>query len=166
MPIFSSSACSNARDVAAGRGRLGVEFEVDQRRGDELHGGKALVEFSRGEEALQQIVRQRLAGLVVPGELPQHLRLLLPVLVELRGQFDEIGEHGGARQRGIGHVGQHAVQAVAELVEQGPRVVRRQQRRLAVGALGEIADIDDQRRDLAVELLLVAQRGHPGAGAF
>src|SRR5205085_9603001 len=42
----------------------------------------------------------------------------------------------------------------------------RQQRRLALGALGEIADIDDQRRDVAVELLLVAQRGHPGAGAL
>jgi hypothetical protein len=100
MPIFSSSACSNARDVLAGRGRLGVEFEIDQRRGDELHGGKALVELSRGEEALQQVVRQRLAGLVVLGKLPQHLRLLLPVLVELRGQFDEVGEHGSARQRG------------------------------------------------------------------
>ncbi len=63
------------------RGRLGVEFQIDQRRGDELHGGKTLVEFARGNEALQQVVRQRLAGLVVPGELPQHLRLLLPVLV-------------------------------------------------------------------------------------
>ncbi len=40
------------------------------------------------------------------------------MLVELRGQLDEVGEHGGARQRGIGHVRQHAVQAVAELVEQ------------------------------------------------
>ena len=36
------------------------------------------------------------------------------------------------------------MQAVAEFVEQGPGVVRRQQRRLALRALGEIADIDDQ----------------------
>ena len=113
--------------VAAGEGRLGVKFEIDQRRGDEFHRGKALVEFARGQEALQEIVRQRLAGLVVPGELPQHLRLLLPVLVELRGQFDEIGEHAGAGQRRIGHVGQHPVQGVAEFVEQRARVVRRQQ---------------------------------------
>ena len=131
-------------NVAAGLGRLGVEFEVDQRRGDELDGGKALVEFSRGEEAGQQLVRQRLAGLVVLCELPQHLRLLLPVLVELRRQLDEVGKHRGPRQRGIGHVGQHAVQAVAELVEQRACIVRRQQRRLAIGALGEVADIDDQ----------------------
>ena len=143
-----------------------MEFQIDQRRGDEFHGGKALVEFARGEEALQQIVRQRLAGLVMPGKLPQHLRLLLPVLVKLRRQLDEIGEYAGARQRRIGHVRQHPVQAVAEFVKQRPRVVRRQQRRLAVGALGEIADIEDQGSDLAIELLLVAQRGHPGARAL
>src|SRR5712664_4926585 len=50
---------------------------------------------------------------------------------------------------------------MAEFVEQRPGVVRRQQRRLAIGAPGEIADIDDLRCDGAIELLLVAQRGHP-----
>ena len=108
------------------RGRLSVEFEIDQCGSDEFQGGKTLVEFARGDEALQQIVRQRLARLVVPGKLPQHLRLLLPVLVELRGQFDEIGEHRGPLQRRIGHIRQHPVQAVAEFVEQGARIVRRQ----------------------------------------
>ena len=127
---------------------------------------KPWLNLRAARKRLQQVVRQRLAGLVMPRELPQHLRLLLPVLVKLRGQFDEIGEHIGAGQRRIGHVRQHAVQAVAEFVEQGPRIVRRQQRGLAFGALGEIADIDDQGRDVAVELLLVAQRGHPGAGAL
>ena len=143
-----------------------MEFEIDQRRGDELDRRKALVEFSRLDEALQQIVRQRLAGLVMLREPPQHLRLLLPVLVELRRQFDEIGEHRCAGQRRIGHVRQHAVQPVAEFMKQRARIVGRQQRRLAVRALGEIADVDDQRHDLAVELLLVAQRGHPRAGAL
>ena len=163
--LFQFASLEGA-DILRGGGRLGVEFEIDQRRGGELDGGETLVEFSRGQEPLQQIVRQRLAGLVVAGELLQHLGPLLPVLVELRRQLDEIGEHGGARQRRIGHVGEHAVQAVAELVEQGAGIVGRQQRGLGSGALGEIADIDDERRDLAVELLLVAQRGHPGAGAL
>ena len=58
------------------------------------------------------------------------------------------------------------MQAVAEFVEQGAGVVGREQRGLATRALGEIADVDDQRRDRAVELLLVAQRGHPGARAL
>lgn len=48
--------------------------------------------------ALEQVARQRLAGLVMTGELLQHLGPLLPVLVELGGQLDEVGEHGGARQ--------------------------------------------------------------------
>src|ERR1700723_307186 len=51
-------------------------------------------------------------------------------------------------------------------MEQGAGVVGRQQRGLAVSSFGEVADIDDQGRDVAVELLLVAQRGHPGAGAL
>ena len=55
---------------------------------------------------------------------------------------------------------------MAEFVEQRARIVEAEQRRLAVGGLGEIADIDDQRADVAGELFLVAQRGHPGAAAF
>src|ERR1700739_3416453 len=58
------------------------------------------------------------------------------------------------------------MQAVAELVEQRPRLIRREQRGLALRSLREIADIDDKRRHLAIELLLVAQRGHPGAGTL
>ena len=100
---------------------------------------KPWLNLRAARKRLQQVVRHRLAGLVVPGELLQHLGPLQPVLVELRGQLDEIGEHAGARQRRIGHVGQQAVQAVAELVEQRARVVERQQRRLAAGALGEVA---------------------------
>ncbi len=58
------------------------------------------------------------------------------------------------------------MQAVAEFVEQSAGIVRRQQRGLAARALGEIADIDDERGNRAVELLLIAQRGHPGAGSL
>ena len=41
-----------------------------------------------------------------------------------------------------------------------------EQRRLAVRGFGEVADVDDQRPDVAHELFLVAQRGHPGAAAL
>ena len=58
------------------------------------------------------------------------------------------------------------MQRVAELVEQRARIVEREQRRLAVAALVEVHDIDDQRADVACELLLVAQRRHPGAAAL
>ena len=96
-------------------------------------------------------------------EAPQHVRLLEPMLVELRRQFDEIGIDAGARDHRIGHVRQDAVQRVAEFVEQRARVVEGQQRGFAVGALGEIHHVDDQRADIAAQLFLLAQRGHPGA---
>ncbi len=46
---------------------------------------------------------------------------------------------------------------MAEFVEQRARIVDRQQRRLAFGRLSEIADIDDDRPDLAIELALAAK---------
>ena len=88
------------------------------------------------------------------------------MLVELRGQFDEIARHRGAGEQRIGHVRQQAMQRVAEFVEQRARVVERQQRRLARRRLGEIADIEDDRADVAGKFLLVAQRGHPGAAVL
>ena len=114
----------------------------------------------------EQVLRHRLAGAVVHGELAQDLRLLQPVLVELRRQLDEVGQHAGAGDQRIGHVRQQAVQAVAELVEQRARVVERQQRRLAGRRLVEVHHVDDERADVAGELLLVAERRHPGAAAL
>ena len=67
------------------------------------------------------------------------------MLVELRGQLDEIARHRRSRDRRIGDVRQQPVQAVAELVEQRARVIERQQRRLALLALGEVHHVDDDR---------------------
>ena len=97
------------------------------------------------------------------GETAQHLRLLQPVLVKLRGQLDEIARDIGAGDQRIGHVGEEAVQRMAEFVEQRARIVEGEKRRLALRRLGEIHDVDDDRPDVAGQPLLVAQRAHPGA---
>src|SRR5437870_4331420 len=55
---------------------------------------------------------------------------------------------------------------MAELVEQRACVVEAQKAGLAAAPLGEVRHIDDQRADVAFELLLVAQRGHPGAAVL
>ena len=55
---------------------------------------------------------------------------------------------------------------MAELVEQRAGVVERQQSRLAGRRFGEIAHIENDRADVADQLLLVAQRGHPGAAVL
>jgi len=49
------------------------------------------------------------------------------VLVELRRQLHEIARDIGAGDQRIGHVRKEAVQRVAELVEEGARVVRRRE---------------------------------------
>ena len=55
---------------------------------------------------------------------------------------------------------------MAEFVEQRARFLEAEQRRLAIGGLGEIADVDDQRANVAGKLFLLPQRRHPGAALF
>ena len=140
-----------------------MQVEIDQRAGRVFHCGEALIEGACRQQPVEQRLRHRLAGTRVTRVLLQDLRHFQPMLVELRGQFDEIARHRGAGEQRIGHVGQHSVQRVAKFVEQGARVVEGQQRRLARCGLGEIADVEDDRADVADKLLLIAQRRHPGA---
>ena len=143
-----------------------MEIEVDQGRGDVLDRAESFVEVARRDQPLQQFLRHRFAGAVMPREAAQHVGLFEPVLVELRGQFDEVGGDVGAGDFRIGDGREQAVQRMAELVKQRARILEAQKGRLAVGALGEIHHVDDQRLDVAVEFLLIAQRGHPGAAAL
>ena len=103
---------------------------------------------------------------MMQGEPAQDLRLLQPMFVKLRRKFDEIAGDVGARDQRIGHIGQHAVQRMAEFVKQGARIVETHETGLPLAGLGEIQDIDDDRPDLAVELLLFAEGTHPGAATF
>src|SRR4030088_2305393 len=104
MPIFSSSWRSNARTSRLAE--AGWVWNSRSISAEETNStvAKPWLNLRAAKDPLKQIARQRLAALVVPRELAQHLRLLLPVLVELRWQFDEIGEHAGAGQRGVGHL--------------------------------------------------------------
>src|ERR1700730_12080870 len=99
-------------------------------------------------------------------EPAQHLRLLQPMFVKLRRKFDEIAGDVGARDQWIGHIGQHAVQGMAEFMKQGARIVETQEAGLPLAGLGEIQDIYDDRPDLSVELLLLTEGTHPGAATF
>jgi hypothetical protein len=74
------------------------------------------------------------------GHVAQHVPLPAEVLHELAGQLHGVPlDAADARDVALVHLGQHVVQAVAELVEQGDDVVVRQQRRLAVHAVGKVA---------------------------
>ena len=138
-----------------------MEPEIDQRRRGILDRGPALIELARVEQLAEQCLRHGRARLVVQREAPQHFRLRHPMLIELRGKLHEIACDMGARNHGIGDVGQHAVQGVAEFVEQCPRIVEAQQTRFALAPFGEIHHIDDDWQLPPVELLLAAEVAHP-----
>ncbi len=95
-----------------------VQLHVEQRRGDELGRREALVEAPRRLQPLDQRLGHRLAGAIVAGETAQRLGPLQPMLEQLRRQLDEVARDVRAGEQRIGDVRQHAVQGVAELVEQ------------------------------------------------
>ncbi len=160
----SRSRRSNSLTSSAFALRQRVDVEIDQRAGRCIppwrSPGRKCASPAAGRAAPAASARRCGMARVVA----QNLRHLQPVLVELRGQFDEIARHRRAGEQRISDVRQHAVQRMAELVEQRAGVVEGEQRRLAGGRLSEIADVEDDRPDIADQLFLVAQRGHPGAG--
>ena len=115
--------------------RAFVQIEIDIGRGAEFDAGEALVEMARLGDALEHLLRHGRAGLGVAREGAENFRLQQPMLIELRRQLDEIARDAGAGDERIGDVRQHAVQRMAELVEQSARVVEAEQRRRAIGAL-------------------------------
>ena len=144
--------CVRSRgDVEAAGIRQRMQVEVDERAGGVFDRREALIEGARREQPVEQCFRHRLAGAEMARVPLQDLRHLQPVLVELRGQFDEVARHRGAGEQRIRHVGQHPVQSVAELVEQRARVIEGEQRRLPRRRFGEIADVENDRTDVAAK---------------
>ena len=140
-----------------------MKRQIDHGRRDELHRRKALIIGARIQQPLDQISGHRLPSLPMPRMLLQHLRHLQPMLVKLAGQFNEIARNRGAADETIGHIRQHLMQGMAEFMEQGARIVIRQQRRIA---LGKIADIHHDRPLIAAQFPLRPHRRTPGTRAF
>ena len=68
------------------------------------------------------------------------------MLIELRGKLDKIARHIGSGKTGVCGVGEHAMQAVAKLVEHRRHIIKADQRRLARGGLGEVGHVVDHRQ--------------------
>ena len=118
----------------------------------------------RRHDALDQLGGHRLARLIVDGPQVEELLLGGPVLHNLRRELDEVAVDVRAGERLVGTLAQHAVQRVAELVEEGLHLVKGQQRGLRLGGLREVHHQRHQRAGLfAVDHLRTAVLGHPGA---
>lgn len=138
---------------------------VKQCGGEVFDRAVALVEGARLDDLVDQRLRHRLARLVMLGVVGEHLRIKRPVLVELRGELDEVTRGAGAGNARILHVREHAMQGVAELVEHGGHVIEAEQRGLALGRLGVVADIEHHRLG-AGQAVLLDEHVHPGATAL
>ena len=143
-----------------------VDLQVHQRAAGVAH---RLVPLSPAPCRLQTVdqrLRDGLARLPVAGMAAQHLGLAQPVLEQLRRQLHEVAQHLGAGQPVVGDVGQQAVQAMAELVEQRARIVEGQQRGLPRRRLGKVVVVDDDGPVHPAVARLVGEVAHPGARAL
>ena len=117
------------------------------------------------QHPLQQFHRHRFAGLIVGSIGLENFRLGQPVLENLRMEFDKVAVHRCARQGRILGIGQDAMQAVAELMEERRRIGEGDQRRLALRRPVVVAIVQDQR-NFAGNPVLGPERAHPGAGTL
>ncbi len=165
LELLQRAGFEGAHILQRGIGLLRVPGQVKQRGRQVLGGRVALVEAACLEDLVDQLLRHRFAGLVVLGVVGEDLRVQRPVLVELRRELDEIARGGGAGDRRVLHVREHAMQGVAELMEHGGDVVEADQRRLAIGRLGEVADVVDHRLGTG-QAVLLDEHVHPGAAGL
>ena len=138
---------------------------VEQGRAQVFGRGETLVERSRALQLLDQILRHRRSGLIVLRIVRENRRLQSPVLVELRGEFDEVARHGRTADRWVLHVREHTVQCMAELVKHRRHVSEREERGLACSRLCEVLRIRDHRFR-AEESALADEAARPRAAGF
>ena len=105
-----------------------VPVHIQQGGTHQLGGHKAHIELCALVQLLHEAVGNHLTSLVVTGVVLQYLRLKCPVLVDLRGHLDKIAVGVGTCQATILHAGEHAVEGMAELVEDGLYLVPGEQR--------------------------------------
>src|SRR5699024_836205 len=109
--------------------------------------------------------RQRLPGAVVPGVMGEYLGVPGPDLVDLRGVFDEVPRHVGARDARVACLGDQGVQGVRELVEGGGDLVPGEQGGLPGRGAGDV-EVVHHHGELAEQTGGLHQVVHPGAAAF
>ena len=143
----------------------GMPRHVDDGGGEVLGRRKALAELAGGGDGVDKFGREGFPGVDVAGIVAKNRRVERPVFVDLGGEFHVVAGHVGAREGGVPHVGQQAVECVPKLVEHGGHFVEGEQCGAAVGGFGHAHDVDDHRPQPQQPRLLHKPR-HPGPAAF
>ena len=146
----------------------GVPCHVEVAETELTHAGVAGAELRGLHKFLDELVGEFLTGLIVAGEGVEKLALGEVVLVELRGEFDEVAVDGGTRKRSVLALRQQSVEGVAEFMEESLDLIGCEQRGGVGRGLGEVHH-DGYLRTVVDALggdALVLEAGHPGAGAL
>ena len=118
-----------------------MQREVERREPDLTHLGVCAAKVAGAVHLREQIVRDRFACLVVPGEQVQGLALPAPVLHDLRRELDPVPRDVRAGQALDFDSAQQVVQQVSELVEDRLDLAMRQQGRAARRRRRQVAAI-------------------------
>ncbi len=142
----------------------GVQIHVHQCGGEIFGSREALVEGRGGADAGHQIIRHRLARLgvtqiVLDDRLGQH-----PTLQQLGLELGIVA-HAAVQGR-VGDIRGQGVQRVTHFVEEGRRVIKADQHRLAGRALDEVGVVGRQHGLFTVKGGVAAIAGRPGARAL
>lgn len=116
------------------------------------------------DDLLNELMRQRLLGLVMARHLLKDLGLPAPILQHLRRRFDEIASDGGAVEPGVLGLAEEAMEDVAHLMEEGDDVVVSHESGLVRSGLSEVGDHRGEGVGARTVFLGVAAKQGPDGG--
>ena len=142
-----------------------MPVHVDERAGEHLGEVVALVEVFAATNGVREVRGHKFASDVVFGVVAEDVGVRGPILVELRGELDEVARDGGAGQAGVVGGREQTMQCVAELVEEGDDLVEGKEGGAACDGLRNVGDVVDDRQGLK-QARLVNERRHPGTAVL
>ena len=116
---------------------------IEQRGGEVFGRFVTLIEFFRGFNFIEQLLRHRRAGLIMLRVILKHVRPARPHFIHLRRVFDKIPRHARSAEPRIFHIGKHSMKRVTKFVKRSPHFVVCQQRRLAGRGFRNIEMVHD-----------------------
>ena len=132
-------------DIVSKRFLLCIISHVEQAKRHLSQTGISHIVVAALDDAIDQFVRNRLTRLIMEGEGAQEFLFDGEVLHELRGQLNKIPPYIRSAQALETGIGQHAMQRMAKLVEEGLHLAQCQQGRFLLRGFCEIHDHADMR---------------------
>jgi len=147
--------------------RLGaVKSEIKSSKEILSHVGHTIIDMLRLDERVNQIVAERLLGLVVGRESLELILVPRPELKHLRGGLNKVPLNAGAMESSVLGLTNKVVNTVAHLVEESDNLIVLQQRGLSSSGLGEVADKGSDGVDTLASLDISVTRSQVKVGSM